>query len=267
MNYSVVIPSYRRVDLLRSKTLRCLEQTDIRAQITVFVADKKEYAVYRAALPRHIEVEVGKRGIPNQRNHIQRCYPENAHLLFLDDDLQKIVGLDSNGKRVRAVKMHKFIQRAFEDTHALGMRMWGINSTDSNLEMKNTVSVGRIYLVGNFYGLINTHSLYVDEGKKIPLRKQYAAGKESHERALLMWEHFGGVSKYRCFGVRSSYWGTPGGHQESRTAAGEEQATHYLHNKYPNDTRIREHKGFVDLIIKPKTLVRDYQCPQPAEKP
>lgn len=264
--YSIVIPSYKRVDLLRTKTLRCLERTDIRAPITVFVADQKEYDVYRAALPSSINVVRGARGIPNQRNYIQRYYPEGTHLVFLDDDLQKIVGLDANGNRVHAVKMHAFIQQAFKQTAERGMRMWGINSTDSNLEMKNTVSVGRIYLVGNFYGLINTHSLYVDTGKKIPMRKQYAAGKESHERALLMWEHYGGVSKYRCFGVRSSYWGTPGGHQESRTAAGEEQATHYLHAKYPEDTRIREHKGFVDLIIKPKTRVLDYQCAQPSEK-
>lgn len=255
MTYKIIIPSYKRTDILLSHTLACLARTDALRDIYVFVADNDEAKTYRAALPKDIQIVVGRRGIPNQRNFIQRYFPKGEHLLFIDDDIKKIVGLDKQGKRIKATKLHDFIEAAFAATDVRGMRMFGINSTDSNLEMKHKVSVGRIYLVGNFYGLINLHDLLVDEGRHIKTRREFKAGKESHERALLMYERFGGVCKFRSFGVDSKYWGVPGGHQVSRTAEGEKEATEYLHAKYPEVTSIREYKGVLDLVIKPKTEV------------
>lgn len=255
MTYKIIIPSYQRAEILKTHTLACLARTDAKKEIFVFVADRAEAKTYRAALPKNIEVVVGRRGIPNQRNFIQRFFPEGEHLVFIDDDIKKLVGLTRAGKRVKATKLHDFLEAAFVATEIRGMRMFGINSTDSNLEMKHKVSVGRIYLVGNFYGLINMHDLFVDEGQRIKTRLDFKAGKESHERALLMYERFGGVCKFRSYGVDSKYWGVPGGHQVSRTAEGEKEATEYLHAKYPDVTAIRKYKGVVDLIIKPKTKV------------
>ena len=140
--------------------------------------------------------------------------------------------------------------------------MFGINSTNSNLEMKHTVSVGLIYLVGNFYGLINTHDVLVDEGDKIKARKDFRAGKESHERALKMYTKYGGVAKFRSFGVISEYWGVKGGHQISRNAEGEKEATNVLHKLYPDITKIRIYKGVFDLTIPAKTKVFNIQFTQ-----
>ena len=262
MTYKIIIPSYKRAEILKTHTLSCLMRTDVKREIFVFVADKAEAKEYRAALPKNIEVVVGERGIPNQRNFIQRFFPEGEHLVFIDDDIKKLVGLTRAGKRMKADKLHDFLEAAFTATEIRGMRMFGINSTDSNLEMKHKVSVGRIYLVGNFYGLINLHDLFVDEGRHIKTRLNFKAGKESHERALLMYERFGGVCKFRSFGVDSKYWGVPGGHQVSRTAEGEKEATEYLHAKYPEATSIREYKGVLDLVIKPKTQVFPAMFPQ-----
>ena len=263
-SYRVVIPSYKRSELILTHTLRCLEQTDIRRdEVYVFVADKKEFCTYRAALPRWVEVVLGVRGLPNQQNFISQYFPEGDHILSIDDDISKIVGLTPDGKRTRATKIHDFIETAFAETDVRGMRMWGINSTDSNLEMKPRVSVGRIYIVGNFYGFINTHDVVMDTGECIKSRREFKAGKVSHERSLLMWERYGGVLKYRCLGVVSKYWGVPGGHQVSRTNEGEAEATNYFHKRWPDATRIREHKGFVDLVIRPSTTVHPAEYFQP----
>ena len=255
MTYKIIIPSYKRHDIFKTHTLPMLMRTDVKREIYVFVADKDEAKSYRAALPKTIEVVVGKRGIPNQRNFIQLFFPEEERLVFRDDDIKRLVGLTRAGKRTEATKLHGFLEAAFTATEIRGMRMFGINSTDSNLEMKHKVSVGRIYLVGNFYGLINLHDLFVDEGAQIKTRLNFKAGKESHERALLMYERFGGVCKFRSFGVQSKYWGVPGGHQISRTAEGEREATEFLHAKYPDCTATREYKGVLDLVIKPETKV------------
>ena len=262
MSYTIIIPSFKREHILVSHTLKSLARTDVCARIIVFTADEEETAKYRKVLPDSIEVITGVRGLPQQHNHIQRLFPEGEHLLFMDDDLKSIIGLDPNGKRVHTIKMHEFILTAFQMTKDSGKRMFGINSTNSNLEMKHTISVGRIYLVGNFYGWINSHTDTVDVGDNIPMRAYHMAGKESHERSLQQWDRYGGVLKFRSFGVVSKYWGVPGGLQVSRTPEGEEQAAHYLHSKYPTETAMRYYKGVWDLVIKPKTKVVQFQFVQ-----
>jgi hypothetical protein len=246
-----------------SDTLAALALTDIDCEIVVFVADDAEAAIYRKVLPSHIKIVVGARGYPNQRNFIQRYFPVGEKLVFIDDDIRQIIGLNADGKRVKATKLHEFFNTAFETVDNAGMKMWGINSTNSNLEMKHTVSVGRIYLVGNFSGVINTHDFKLDTGENIPLRRQFATGKASHEISLINNDLYGGVMKFRSFGVISKYWGVPGGHQVSRTAEGEEQAARYLHAKYPDSTSLRFYKEVWDLVIKPKTKVLNMEFVQP----
>ena len=255
--YKIIIPTFKRYEIIKSHTLKCIYKTDLKKDIYVFVADEDEYIKYAESLNQYtdIKIVIGKRGIPNQRNFIQKYFNENDNLLFIDDDIKKIIGLDKNDKRKEAIFLNDFIIDAFKTTDKLGLKMFGINSTTSNLEMKNTMSVGRIYIVGNFYGLINIHDLYVDEGEKIKARLNYSAGKESHERALMMYYRYGGVIKYRAFGVDSKYWGVEGGHQISRNNIGENEASIYLHNKYKNDTDLRDYKGISDIVIKAKTKV------------
>jgi hypothetical protein len=263
MEYIVAIPSFKRENLLLSHTLAALALTDIRGRIVVFTADEEETAKYRKVLPPSVEVVTGVRGYPNQRNFIQRYFPVGQHLVIIDDDIRQIIGLNADGRRVKATKLHDFFIRAFEIISAEGMKMWGINSTNSNLEMKHTVSVGRIYLVGNFSGVINSHDFLLDTGDAIPLRKTFQTGKASHEISLLNSDLYGGVMKFRSFGVISKYWGVPGGHQVSRTAEGEEQAARYLHSKYPTETSLRFYKEVWDLVIKPKTNVLKMEFVQP----
>ena len=263
MSYKIVIPSFRREHLLVSNTLSALSKTDVQGDILVFTADEEETTRYRRVLPDHVQIVTGVRGYPNQRNFIQKYFPEGEHLVIIDDDIRQIIGLNADNKRVHATKLHEFFLSAFQEVQAHGMKMWGINSTNSNLEMKHTVSVGRIYLVGNFSGIINTHSYELDTGQDIPLRKEYKTGKASHEISLKMWDLYGGVMKFRSFGVVSKYWGVPGGHQVSRTAEGEEQAARYLHDKYPDCTSLRFYKDVWDLVIKPKTTVIKREYVQP----
>jgi len=255
MKYTIAIPSFQRENLLVSHTLAALAKTDIDCDIVVFTANEEESDRYRRVLPGEIKVITGVRGYPNQRNFIQKWFPEGERLVIIDDDIKAIIGLNADGKRVHATKLHDFFLEAFRMVGENNMRMWGINSTNSNLEMKHTISVGRIYLVGNFTGIINTHEFTLDTGEEIPLRKEYKTGKASHEISLKMWDLYGGVMKFRSFGVISKYWGVPGGHQVSRTAEGEEQAARYLHSKYPDCTALRFYKDVWDLVIKPSTRV------------
>jgi len=264
-SYKIIIPSYKRPDTIIKKTLKCLYETDIAKDIYVFVANEDEEKIYNEKLKDYEDITVvkGVRGIPNQRNFIQRYFDEGEYLVFIDDDIKSLKGMNKQGKIVKCTAIHEFVQKAFQQAEGLKFKMWGINSTISNLEMKQTVSVGLIYIVGNFYGLINTSEVFVDEGEEIKARANFSAGKESHERALKMYDKYGGVLKYRAFGVLSNYWGEEGGHQESRNNEGEKQATEYLHNKYKLLTNMRIYKGYYDLQIRARTKVYKTNFLQP----
>jgi len=253
--YKIIIPSFKRNSIIKTHTLKSLEETDLGRDIYVFVANQEEHDLYTNELKDlpYVKIVLGVRGIPNQRNFIQRYFPVGERLLFIDDDIKKIVGLNKQKKAVKANKMNHFVNSAFDMIENWKIKMWGINSTCSPLEMQQSVSVGLIYIVGNFYGLINTHEVFVDEGINIKTRLDFRAGKESHERVLLMYKKYGAVAKFRCFGVESDYWGTQGGHQVSRNQEGEKEATLYLHNKYKDLTTMRIYKGNYDLQIKWKT--------------
>lgn len=256
MEYKIIIPSYKREKTIIKNTLTTLFKTDIKKDIYIFVANKEEENIYKKSLIEYdVKIIVGVRGIPNQRNFIQKYFEEGERLVFIDDDIKKLCGLNKEGKIVECKKIDNFLNKAFEQTEKVGFKMFGINSNISIFEMNQKVSAGRIYIVGNFYGLINTRDVFVDEGEDIKSRKDYKSGKESHERALKMYVKYGGVLKYRSYGVVSNYWGEKGGHQESRTNDGEKEATYFLNDKYKGMTKIRLYKGIYDLQIKAKTKV------------
>ena len=69
MDYKIAIPSYKRVDILRTHTLAFLERQNIdKSKVFVFVVPE-EFALYKEAFP-SITIVVGVRGLKEQRNFI-----------------------------------------------------------------------------------------------------------------------------------------------------------------------------------------------------
>lgn len=264
MNYKIIIPTYKRTDTLILKTLTALARTDVNLNnVYIFVADNDEYVSYVSKLSQ-FKIIIGRRGIPNQRNFIQHYFNEGELLFMIDDDISKIVKY-SNGKAVPLNNLHEFLTEAFAITAQCGLKMWGVNANTNPLNMQNKISVGLIYLVGNFIGIINTHDpdIMVDEGDLIPARRNYSAGKESHERVLKHYTKYGGVVKFKNVGVESAYWKEDGGHQVSRTVEGELEAAKILCEKYPDLTKYRDFNGVPDLqLVTGQTTTYEYNIGQ-----
>jgi hypothetical protein len=258
MDYQVVIPTYKRTETLLKKTLATLLNTNLRMtddNFHIFVADQEEAQAYMNALDGIVHpgcIKVGLRGIPNQRNFIQQYFPEGTPILMVDDDISKLHYYTPDGKSAKLHDADRFVREAFGLTEKFGLHLWGVNANTNPLNMQHQISVGLIYLVGNFIGLINTHNprTFVDTGDAIKSRATFAAGKESHERVLKHYLLYGGVLKFKNIGVESAYWKEPGGHQESRTTHGEMDATKYLLNKYPSLTKYRDFNGVPDLQLR-----------------
>lgn len=266
MSYKVIIPTYKRQELLFEKTLATIRKTNLDlSNLTIWTADTdNEYEKYVEESKRRIEWKnqelkfiKGVRGLPNQHNLIQDTFGEGQNLLIMDDDISEICYL-KDGKAVPLVNLHEFVEQAFQITESWKMKCWGANANCNPLIMQNAYSVGLIYIVQNFFGIINTHDkrLYVDTGDEIPLRKTFNAGKESHERVIRNYINYGGVIKFKNVGAKGQYWTTKGGLEASRTNEGEKQASEYFVKRYPHLVREREFQGRPDLeFIGGKTKV------------
>ena len=70
--YKIIIPSYKRDDIIFTHTLKCIKESDLKdREIFVFVADAQEFAIYDKKLkPLGITVVQGVRGIPNQNQSV-----------------------------------------------------------------------------------------------------------------------------------------------------------------------------------------------------
>lgn len=251
MSYKVIIPTYKRVDCLREKTLKTISKTNLDlSNLHVFVSDTEgEYEAYKNAFPK-LNIIKGVRGLPNQHNLIQDYFAEGDKLFIMDDDISEIGIFDEANKRsIPIVDLDGFVKYAFTVTADFKMQCWGANSNCNPLVMQNKFSVGLIYIVQNLFGIINSHDrrTYVDTGDEIPLRRTYNAGKESHERVIKNYLTHGGVIKFKNVGAKGNYWVEKGGLEVSRTDEGELQASEYFVNKYPNLVRHREFQGHPDM--------------------
>ena len=91
--YVVAIPSYKRVNTLKNKTLRVLKESGIdHKKIYVFVADEEQKKLYRDSLDRDYQPKliVGEPGIRNIRNFMANYFPEKQRIFYIDDDISHI---------------------------------------------------------------------------------------------------------------------------------------------------------------------------------
>ena len=91
MDYKIAIPSYKRPETIKQKTLRILNEHNIdKNKITIFVADTQEEAEYKQSLQDQYKIVVGVPTIGKQRNFIEKYYNEGTQLMMFDDDLDAI---------------------------------------------------------------------------------------------------------------------------------------------------------------------------------
>ena len=90
-----IIPSYKRPDTLKNKTLKVLQRYKKNQKDLVLFADKEQEKIYREALPKGSEKKGV--GIKNIRNFMPKYFPE-VNTSFTDDDIYKIYDTYSTNK-------------------------------------------------------------------------------------------------------------------------------------------------------------------------
>jgi hypothetical protein len=211
VDYVVAIPSYKRAETLRDKTLRILAEYKIDPKkIDVFVADKDEEAIYRDILPKgtYGRLIVGVPKLGPQRNFMGKFYPLGKAIVYMDDDITGFIEFDESVRRHEKplVSLEKIIQRGFAECRKHSCHLWGIYPTPNGFFMANKVDSDLRYIIGCFYGMLNP---------RIPLELE--GDKEDYERSVRSYIADGAVIRMRFVAPKTAYYTEKGGLQEFRT--------------------------------------------------
>jgi hypothetical protein len=237
-SYYIAIPTYQRPDIIQKKTLALLHNHNINPKIiNLFVANNEEATKYKKLVPRHLygNIIVGEKGLKNQRNFISRYYKAGKYIVEFDDDINKIVELvvlDNGKKDIRPItNLDTFIKNAFTICHKKNIYLWGVYPIANAHFMTDTITTDLRFIVGPMWGMINRHrndlQLTIDE-------------KENSERTLQYWTADSAVLRFNNVAIETTYYKNKGGMQAEGKNRKEEamKSAIYLHNKYPNITKI-----------------------------
>ena len=245
MDYVVAIPSYKRPDILKQKTLKMLFEGGIKPkQIHIFVANQSEADDYAKVIDKKLyhKIIIGKLGIKQQRIFINNYFKENTNLLCVDDDVVNIVKL-KNDKTVIFNDLDIFIKEAFKKLRELKLYIFSIHPTFNPFFMQNTVTTDLRFCIGTFFGYIVRH-----DKDLIPTVNE----KEDYELSILHYIKDGGVLRYNYLGLKTRFHTNKGGlgGLENRPAVNK-HAAEYLNKKYPLHTRIKVRKsGMYEIALR-----------------
>ena len=146
MDYSIVIPSYKRPEGCRDKTLAVLHEYKIpKEKIFIVVADNEQKTEYEAVLdPKtYGKILVGVPGLSDVRNWIFEHFPKGTPLVSCDDDIRGFIEYDASQKRHerKLRSLSNIIKRGFSECKKADCHFWGV-SGDASIQAKISILIG-----------------------------------------------------------------------------------------------------------------------------
>jgi len=228
-DWIIAIPSYKRAETLRDKTLSVLKSYNIPSQkIHVFVADKSEYETYKTTLePKsygHLHIAVP--GMMAVRNFITEFFPVGKAIFNMDDDIRGFLQWSPRARRnEQPLKDLKgAITQGFADARRTGFRLFGFYPVANGFFMKEGHTEDLRYIIGSVWGILNP-------GKILTVTID---DKEDYLRSLIMYILDGGVIRYSGIAPQSAYYKEEGGMQETRTFQRIETSAKALVSSFPD---------------------------------
>jgi hypothetical protein len=252
-DYVIAIPSYKRADTLREKSLAVLQKYKIEPKrIYIFVANKEEEKAYKDALdPKtYKKIVVGVPKIGPQRNFIAGYFPVGKPVVQMDDDIRGFVEWSAGAKRNEKElgDLKSVIRRGFEECRKANCSLWGIYPVANGFFMKDGVTTDLRFIIGTFHGCFNP-GIKGPKGMKLHI----AVHKEDYERCIRFYEREGAIVRLSYVAPKTSYYKEKGGNEEFRAQKEvmNEGAT-WLVKEYPQFCRLNPNRksGFLEVTLK-----------------
>ena len=246
MNYKIAIPSYKRSETIKKKTLSLLEKHNIsKDKITIFVADEEEEKAYKSSLKNDFKIVVGVPTIGAQRNFIEKYYPENTKLVMFDDDLHGVFIKD--GSKIKPIKdLEKdFIIKGFNLCEENKAKIFGLYAAANGYFMKHRVYKKLCYICGGVFGVIVQHDEFLE-------RKTNHG--EDYEYSIRQYIKNKKVIRFDDITIKSKFFKEEGGLQTIRTKQYIFDSIHRIYNMFPNycTPYIRKSTGNAELRLRDK---------------
>jgi hypothetical protein len=252
-DWVIAIPSYKRAETLRDKTLAVLTEYSIPAQrIHVFVANKEEYEIYKNTLHKNSYgfLHIAKPGMAAVRNFITQFFPVGKPIFNMDDDIRGFIEWSPTARRnEQPLKdLRSAITHGFQEARRTGFRLFGFYPVANGFFMKEEHSEDIRYIIGSVWGIINP-------GKILTVSID---DKEDYLRSVIMYILDGGVIRFNNISPQSAYYKESGGMQETRTFTRIEKSAKAMVKSFPD---------FVSLNMSkrsgiPEVRLRDSRPPE-----
>lgn len=208
-DYIIAIPSYKRAEVCRDKTLEMLHKNHIPSnKIFIYVANKEEYEEYKKVIDnsKYNKLIVGIKGLVPQRQFIMSQWPEGKHIVFFDDDVAKIDLTIS--PMFRGKSLNNFLISAFEECKKQHSYIWGVYPVFNPFFRKGREEISTClnYIVGAFYGVINRPKL---KAIQLTLTKENGQ-KEDVERTIKYFIYDGIVIRFNRISFETRYYNPNG---------------------------------------------------------
>lgn len=239
--FSIAIPSYNRCSILIKKTLPLLlSQTFNPSDIHVFVVEEQEeqYKTAIHSMNANIKVIVGKHTLSAQRNFIIDYFPIGTHILFIDDDVSAI-GRKNEDKIELVHNLPELVEQWFELCEKRGVQLWGLYPVWNGYYMKNNWSRGLHYILGNFYGQINSQRF----------KCQYEHGEDYARSLKEFYDNPNGTIRFNAYAAKSRGFTGKGGMNspEFNRIANVLPSLVRLQQEYPNNVIIKMKKTPIEV--------------------
>jgi hypothetical protein len=278
MDYIVAIPSYKRHETLKKKTLRVLKEYNIPKQkIYVFVANQPEYDLYNNTLDANTygNLIIGNPGIKEIRNFMANYFDEGQKIVYMDDDIGKIWQCKNdvepydktNNKVYKMLSLKKFFDQAFRLSEKTGFHNWGVYPRDNPYFMKptnrqkplnNYVSTDLKFLIGFMTGVINNRDCEL----------RTIGDKEDYERTIKYYLKDGGVLRFNNISCYTRCYKVAGGIQSTRKIEDSNNNANILINKYPHLVSVNNGRNspFVEILLRDKTKLKKFMNSNKSKK-
>eukprot|EP00931_Biecheleriopsis_adriatica_P066701 TRINITY_DN4098_c0_g1_i2.p1 TRINITY_DN4098_c0_g1~~TRINITY_DN4098_c0_g1_i2.p1 ORF type:complete len:1022 (-),score=209.50 TRINITY_DN4098_c0_g1_i2:78-3143(-) len=203
-DWLIAIPSFDRLDALRTKTLPLLCASVPATSIHVF-ADPSQVLQYKTLEKEWgIAVHRGGTGVCQQRCEIMKFKQfKDKRVVEIDDDIEALLTTDSGdagkaGKLIEIPKenFRKIVDEAWRVADAEQAALWGVYTTANALFMSHTITKGTLKCTAQLTGYRNKYY----RGK--PLQLQCSV-MEDFERCLLLAKMGEHVLRFNHLAVKS----------------------------------------------------------------
>ena len=246
MNYQIAIPSYKRPETIKVKTLDLLQRHNIdKNKITIFVADDEELQIYNKSLNNQYKIVKGVPTIGRQRNFIERYYKQGTKLMMFDDDIDDV--LKKHDKKLLPINNleQEVIIKGFNECIKNKFYTFGIYAASNAFFMNHRIYTKLCYIIASMFGVIIQHDDFL---------KRHKNHGEDYEYSIRQYIKNKGVVRIDDITVKSNYYKEAGGLQEIRTKDYVYKSIKWIQDNFPDycDMYIRKSTGNAELRLKDK---------------